>query len=328
MKHRKDSVHEAQARWKQIKESESLRNNLILRAKAISAIRSFFDSSGYLEVETPLLVALPGMEPFLDPFRTEVIDPKGEKFDGYLITSPEYSMKKLLVAGFTKIYQLGKCFRNNENFGGLHNPEFTMIEWYRTNADYKDLMNELEEMVIFVGKALGVSVPARWERISITDAFRKYASRDVLELVNDEEEFHHVFLNKIEPKLGKSSPTIIYDYPIQMASLSKVKRDDPRYAERFELYIDGIEIANAFTELTDPKEQRKRFENERELRKKLSKHNYGIDEDFLAALEEGMPESTGIALGVDRLLMALLGEREIRNLIAFPADGIFTVQSE
>jgi len=310
-------------RWKQLKESEKLRENLQLRAKATSAIRSFFDSKGYLEVETPLLVAKPGMEPFLDPFRTEVKDPRGNKFDGYLITSPEFAMKRMLVAGFPKIYQLGKCFRNSENFGGLHNPEFTMLEWYRAGANYNDLMDELEEMVLSVATSIGKNIPAHWERMSVAEAFKKYAMRNVTDLADNEEEFHHVFLNDIEPNLGQGSPTILYDYPVQMAALSKVNEDDPSLAERFELYMNGIEIANAFTELTDPTEQRRRFEEERKLRNKIGKHDHGLDEDFLAALEEGMPESAGIALGADRLLMALLGEKDIRNVISFPADSMF-----
>lgn len=304
-------------RWKQLKEDNHIRENLKKRASIISGIRKFFDGKGYLEVETPLLVSKPGMEPFLSPFRTEVKDPKGNSYDGYLITSPEFAMKKLLVAGFPKIYQLGKCFRNGEDFGGLHNPEFTMLEWYRAGTDYKGIMDELEEMI----NSLGVKKFGPWERLTVAEAFQKYAERDVLELANDEQEFHHVFLNKIEPHLGKDVPTILYDYPAQMAALSKVKGE---WAERFELYIDGIEIANAFTELTDPKEQRRRFEEERAHRIKLGKHDHGLDEDFLLALEEGMPESGGIALGVDRLVMALLGVKDIREVVSFPADGLFT----
>lgn len=306
-----------------MKEDEKLRENLEKRAKVISAIRAFFDEREYLEVETPILVAKPGMEPYLNPFRTEVIDPKGEKYEGYLITSPEYAIKKLLVAGFPKIYQIVKCFRNSEDFGGLHNPEFTMLEWYRVGTGYEGIMDELEELVMTLGRMTGKDFPA-FERMTVADAFQKYAQKDAFALADDEPEFHKVFLNEIEPHLGKEQPTILYDYPAQMAALSKVKESDPRVAERFELYVNGLEIANAFTELTDAKEQRRRFEEERALRMKLGKHDHGLDEDFLAALEEGMPESGGIALGVDRLLMALLGEDDIRNVIAFPADTLFT----
>jgi len=317
-----------ESRWKQLKESKKLRGNMEKRAKAVSRIRKFFDESGYLEVETPVLVSKPGMEPFLNPFRTEVVDPKGGKYNGHLITSPEFAMKSLLAAGFPKIYQMVKCFRNGENFGGLHNPEFTMLEWYRVGTDYVGIMDELEELIT----ALTVPYTRLWncawagkpfERISVAEAFEKYAGRDALELADDESEFYKVFLNEIEPQLGKGAPTILYDYPAQMAALSKVKTDDPRFAERFELYMNGLEIANAFTELTDAAEQRRRFEEEREDRRRLGKHDYGFDEDFLSALEEGMPESGGIALGVDRLVMALLDEKDIRNVLAFPADSMF-----
>lgn len=289
----------------------------------MKAIRRFFDARGYLEVETPILVSKPGMEPFLNPFRTEVRDPKGEAYDGHLITSPEYAMKQLLVAGFPKVFQLTKCFRNGEDFGGLHNPEFTMLEWYRAETDYLGIMDELEELVTVIAESIGRNVGAPFERLSVSEAFRKYADEDALALAKDESEFHHVFLNLIEPHLGKEVPTILYGYPASMAALSKVKTDDPRFAERFELYIDGIEIANAFTELTDAAEQRRRFEEERALRRELGKHDHGLDEDFLSALEEGMPEAGGIALGVDRLVMALLSEDDIRRVTTFPADGLF-----
>lgn len=307
-----------------MKESKKLRENLEKRAQVISAIRKFFDDNGYLEVETPILVAKPGMEPFLNPFKTAVKDPKGERFDGHLITSPEYAMKKLLVAGFPRIYQLVKCFRNGEDFGGLHNPEFTMLEWYRTGTGYEGIMDELERMVISAATTLELEVAGPFERITVAEAFRKHTKKDAFALAADESEFHKIFLNEIEPYLGKDRPTILYDYPAKMAALSKIKESDSRVAERFELYWKGLEIANAFTELTDVTEQRRRFEAEREERRKLGKPDHGLDEDFLAALEEGMPESGGIALGVDRLLMALLDEKDIRNVLAFPADTLFT----
>lgn len=310
-------------RWKSLKNDASLRANLELRATAIKVMRSFFDRREYVEVETPILISKPGMEPFLTPFKTEVKDPQGESYDGHLITSPEYAMKQLLVAGFPRIFQLTKCFRNGEDFGGLHNPEFTMLEWYRTETDYQGIMNELEELVMTVAEALGRNVGAPFERLTVSDAFKKYADKDALVLSEDESEFHYVFLNQIEPYLGKEAPTILYDYPASMAALSKIKKEDSRFAERFELYVNGVEIANAFSELTDASEQRKRFEEEQELRKSLGKDSQELDEDFLSALEEGMPEAGGIALGVDRLIMALLGEDDIRRVMAFPADRLF-----
>lgn len=311
------------SRWKQLKNTPELRQNLFLRAKIIAAIRRFFDERGYLEVETPVMAALPGMEPYLDPFETETRDPRGRRFRSFLITSPEYAMKKLLTAGFPKIYQLTKCFRNGEDFGGRHNPEFTMLEWYRAGTDYRGIMDETEELAAAAGAAVGVSVAVPFERLTVEEAFRNYAGKDALALSDDEPEFHKVFLNEIEPRLGKERPTILYDYPASMAALSKRKADDPRWAERFELYIGGLELANAFTELTDAQEQRRRLEEERELRRKLGKTDYPVDDDFIAALEEGMPEAGGISLGIDRLAMALLGKTDIRDVIAFPADSLF-----
>lgn len=310
-------------RWKKLKNEPSLRANIGKRAVIIKAIRAFFDAHGYLEIETPTLVSKPGTEPFLTPFETEVRDVKGGLHRGCLITSPEYAMKELLTAGFPKIYQLTKCFRNGEDFGGLHNPEFTMLEWYRAGTDYTGIMDELESLVLTAGEAVGRTVAVPFERMKVVEAFRKYADADALELAKDEAEYHHVFLNAVEPHLGKEAPTILYDYPAEMAALSKLKTSDRRFAERFELYVGGIEIANAFTELTDAEEQRGRFEEENTLREKLGKDTQGLDEDFLSALEEGMPESGGIALGVDRLVMSLLGESDIRRVIAFPADCMF-----
>jgi lysyl-tRNA synthetase class 2 len=310
-------------RWKELKDNPKLRQNLEKRAAVIKAIRAFFDSRGYLEVETPIMVAKPGMEPHLEPFETETIDPKGNRYRSFLITSPEYAMKKLLAAGFPRIYQLTKCFRNGEDFGGRHNPEFTMLEWYRAGADYRDLMEETEELVAAAGKAVGRTFAWPFERLSVETAFRKYADRDALELAEDEPEYHRIFLNEIEPRLGEDRPTFLHDYPASMAALSRTAKD-PRFAERFELYIDGLEVANAFSELTDAKEQKRRLEEEREFRKKLGRNPYDLDLDFIAALESGMPESAGIALGVDRLVMALLGEKDIGRTLAFPASDVYT----
>ena len=342
-------------RWKKLKESAHLRQNLATRAKALAAVRAFFDARGYMEVETPSIVAKPGMEPHLDPFETTVVDPFGNRYPAYLITSPEYAMKKLLVAGFPKIYQLAKCFRNGEAFEGRHNPEFTMLEWYRAGTDYAGIMDELEALVkdvaakavwraIIERNGAMIDLAAPWERLTVKEAMKRHTGIDLDAAMDDkkvflefltghghvlaedaswDDAFFLVFLNEVEPKLGMERPTILYEYPVSMAALSKPVGRDPRYAERFELYIGGLEVANAFTELTDAKEQRRRLEAERELRKDLGRSDYGPDEDFLAALEEGMPEAGGIALGFDRLLMLLLGEDDIRHVMAFPADAMF-----
>jgi lysyl-tRNA synthetase class 2 len=341
-------------RWKQLKDDAPLRENLVKRARIIAAIRAFFDARGYLEVETPLVVAKPGMEPFLDPFETFVTDPFGNRYDAFLITSPEYSMKKLLAAGFTRIYQLGKCFRNGEAFEGLHNPEFTMLEWYQAGTDYHGIMDETEALVKDValktsgstviswrGKEIDLGQP--WERLTVKEAMRKYADVDLDAALEDkrillaaaarlehvlppdtpwDDAFFSVMLNAVEPRLGVERPTFLHEYPVSMAALSKVSSLDTRYAERFELYIGGLELANAFTELTDAVEQRERLDEEHALRVKLGRRDYGLDEDFLSALDV-MPAAGGIALGVDRLVMVLLGEEDIRRVLAFPAESLF-----
>lgn len=338
-----------ESRWKQLKNDPRLRQNLETRAKIVAAIRAFFDARGYLEVETPILVAAPGMEPHLDPFETTLRDPRGKAYDACLITSPEYAMKKLLVAGFPKTYQLARCFRNGEAFGGRHNPEFTMLEWYRAGTDYFGIMDELEALVTQVAEAAKTdgrrfSRLSPWERLSVKEAMAKYAGVDLDAALSDkkillvaaaklghvlpedaawDDAFFSVFLNAVEPHLGLERPTILYEYPASMAALSRVSARDPRYAERFELYIGGLELANAYTELTDAVEQRRRLDEDRDLRKRLGKTDHAPDEDFLAALEEGMPEAGGIALGVDRLAMILLGEDDIRRVMAFPADSMF-----
>jgi lysyl-tRNA synthetase class 2 len=357
-------------RWQEFKESPRLRANLEARARILAAIRAFFDGRGYLEMETPLMVAHPGMEPYLDPFETELQMPGGRRYRGFLITSPEYSLKKLLAAGFERIYQLGRCFRNGEDSGGRHNPEFTMLEWYRVGTDYVGIMDETEELVRSVAEAVGASLtPAlsckesthlcpplkgeaggvvregdkKWERLTVRDAMKRYAGVDLDAALDDknillakaaelghqlppetpwDDAFFAVFLNAVEPKLGLERPTFLYEYPISMASLSRPSAKDPRYAERFELYVAGLELANAFSELTDADVQRQRLEEEHELRKRLGKTDYGLDEEFLDALRS-MPAAGGISIGVDRLVMILLGETDIRQVQAFPADSLF-----
>jgi len=356
------------SRWKQLKEDAHLRENLVKRAKIVAAVRAFFDARGYLEADTPLLVAKPGMEPHLEPFETEVSDPFGNANRAFLITSPEYAMKKLLAAGFPKIYQLAKCFRNGEAFGGRHNPEFTMLEWYQAGADYRGIMDETEALIKHVAReaaelsdrtiqpdlivrrnGLEIDLGQPWERLTVNEAMRKYADVDLDAALDDksillrkavelghelrpdtsfandvswDDAFFSVFLNAVEPHLGAERPTFLHEYPVSMAALSKASARDPRYAERFELYVGGLELANAFTELTDADEQRRRLLEEQELREKLGRAQYGLDEDFLLALGH-MPDAGGIALGVDRLVMLLLGEEDIRHVLAFPADGLF-----
>ncbi len=334
----------------------------------MESIRDFFALDGFVEIETPLMVRAPGMEPNLAQFKTELSDERGNKKPAYLITSPEYSCKKMLAAGMEKIYSMGKVFRNEEPYsstGGervTHNPEFTMIEWYRAGEDYTKLMDDTEQLVKFCAEKVLSSRGARsdegsqsrnetlrslallgmtkkqWLRVSVKEAFAQIGlnldqilTRDTMAKAaadrgyavssNDsfDDCFFKIFLTEIEPKLGIARPTILYDYPIQMASLSRAKPTDPRYAERFEVYAGGVELANAFSELINPVEQRQRLEEEREWRGTLGKDQPPIDDDFIAAVGQMKP-SAGIALGVDRLVMLLTGATSIEDVSLFPAS--------
>lgn len=319
------------------------------RARVVGGIREFFGSEGFLEVETPELVRLPGMEPYLDVFETQFVDAQGKAEDRYLITSPEYALKKLLVAGYEKVFQICKSFRNKETDSELHNPEFSLLEWYRAFASYEEIMEDTERLVEFLaqklhgrpelvykGRTVDVSTP--WPRVRVKDLFEQHAGIEV-ETFEDEETFRvavrekgyavgdespyedlffSVFMNEIEPKLGLEKPVIVYEYPMSMAALAKQCPDDARYAERFEVYIAGVELCNAFTELNDPEEQRQRLEQEHEERVKMGKTDYPVDQSFLRALEFGMPPSGGNALGVDRLVMLLTDTPDIRDVLFFP----------
>lgn len=345
---------QAGSQWAALLRNQALRKRLEKRADALAAIRAFFVKRGFMEVDTPTVVAAPGMEPYLWPFETEVTDAAGKVFPAYLITSPEYALKKLLVAGYEKVFDIARVFRNGEEFGNTHNPEFTMIEWYRAYASYLEIMDDTEALVQHVAKALCGSTKIRyrgkqldlsgpWERITVAEAFLRYAAvdldavhsrNDLFRLVREkgyrpdeneryEDLFFRIFLNEVEPCLGQRHPTIVMDYPVELAALSKVCSRDARYAERFEVYVGGLELANAFTELNDAAEQRRRLEAEQALRKKLKKPALPIDEDFLAALALGMPPAGGIALGVDRLIMLLTDAATIDEVRFFPASTLF-----
>jgi len=321
---------------------------LRIRSRVVSGIRSYFDRAGFLEVETPVLVRSPGMEPHLAALQTAVRNAPGSGAL-YLHTSPEYAMKRLLGAGLGNIYQICKAFRD-EACGPLHNPEFTLLEWYRVYADYTDIMVDAETLIHglavelaggsgieFRGQTVDLSPP--WPRMSVreamctyggveTDPFRDLpgfvrAAREaghlgVLDTDPPDVAFYKVFLDGVEAHLGQSRPTILFDYPAPMAALAKLKPGDPTVAERFEIYIAGLELANAFTELNDPAEQRRRLEAEARQRRTQKSPAYPIDEAFLASLGGGMPPSAGIALGVDRLVMLLSGAESIRDVVAFP----------
>lgn len=321
------------------------------RSRILAAIRAWFAGEGFVEVETPALVASPGIEPYLNAFATEIRGARGGRGTLYLHTSPEYAMKKLLVAGEPRIYQLARCYRNQER-GSTHHPEFTMLEWYRAGAGYRDIMRDCEGLLraaagdqgVYRWKGIACDPRLPWTYISVAEAFQRHAGIDLLATAPDphkpdaaklaaearrigvmprdgdawDDLFFRVFLERIEPKLGHPAPTILYDYPVSMAALSRVKSDDPRLAERFELYAAGLELANAFGELTDAAEQQKRFLADQQKRRAMTGSAYPIDEDFLAALEHGMPPAAGIALGVDRLVMLATGAEDIEQVLWVP----------
>jgi len=345
----------------------NLRAALRLRARLIAEIRSFFVGEGFLEVETPSLVASPGLEPHLRAFATEYCADSGAGGRRlFLPTSPEYHMKRLLAAGFEKIFQLCRSYRNGESFG-LHNPEFTMLEWYRAYADAGAIMADFERLgerlartagearrggagagrgrlsiVRFRGKEIDFAPP--WPRITVREAFRELAGIKLppeddaaafreaargagVSNISDgdswEDVFYKVFLSAVEPGLGAGKPVFLTEYPASMAALAKRKESDPSVAERFELFIGGVEIANGFTELNDPGEQRRRFLDDRQRRREMGAPEHPVDERLLDALNVGMPPAGGVAAGLDRLVMVLAGKETIADVMAFPFSHDF-----
>lgn len=318
-----------------------------VRSNVVKALRRFFDERGFLEVQTPRLVGLPGQEPYLDPMWSEVRQVDGTTHRAALITSPEYAMKRLLAAGFDKIYDLGPCFRNDEPWDGTHDPEFLMCEWYEKGIGLPELMDRTEEMVRYVilnAVKNRTSTPSetlrvaqddkRFRRLGVAEAMKQYADLDLESLLDDREAmaracrahgqtvnesdtwddlFFKIFLSEVEPKLGEV-PTFLYRYPASMAALAKRDPDDTRYALRVELYIGNLELCNGFVELSDPVEQRKRFEEEQALRVSLGKETWPIDERFMDALPK-MGEAAGTAFGVDRLAMLIAGTDSISDLM-------------
>lgn len=290
---------------------------LDLRARILRAIRHFFDARDFREMETPVRISAPALELHIDAI------PSG---NAWLRTSPELHMKRLLAAGCERIYQIGPCFRQGEH-GDQHNPEFTMLEWYRANADYRDILMETKALIAAVAKAaLGhtwveyrrthIELMPVWEVLTVAEAFTTFAGWNPIEHFNAER-FDLDMVNKVEKNLPTACPVVLMDYPAAAAALARRKPADPRVAERWELYIGGLEIANAFSELTDPAEQRQRFEACAAERRALGKSVYALDEDFLAALESGLPPAAGIALGVDRLVMLLAGVLSLDEVLPF-----------
>ncbi len=308
-----------------------------IRSQVVKLVRRYFDEQGFLELQTPRLVGLPGQEPYLEPMWSEVQEADGTKHRGALITSPEYAMKRMLAAGFDKIYDLGPCFRNGEPWDGTHDQEFLMAEWYEKGIGLSELMDRTEAMVKWVAKECGKPFSDAFRRLRVREAMLQYANVDIDPLLGDRQAMavvcreHHqtvneadtwddlffkIFLSEVEPKLGEV-PTFVTHYPVSMAALAQKDPADPRYALRVELYIGTLELANGFVELVDADEQRKRFEEEQALRRSLGKDVWSIDERFMKALPN-MGQASGIAFGVDRLAMLMAGTDSISDLMPLP----------
>ena len=315
------------------------------RSQVIKALRHFFEARDFTEVHTPALQICPVMDAHIQAFKTTRYDVNGSSTqEMYLHTSPEFDMKKLLAAGMERIYQMCPVYRNGEG-SPRHSPEFMIIEWYRSGANYHAIMDDCEALLRDIAQVLDITQYRNGdavcdpfqpiERISVAQAFEQYAGIDLAINLNDRDKFakaamsegvrvidsdkwddifHAVMGDKIEPNLGQGRATVLYDYPASMAALSRKKPDDPRFAERFELYVCGVELANAFSELTDAQEQRTRYEAEMALKEELYDERYPADEEFFLALEH-MPESAGIALGVERLIMLATGAQDIKDVL-------------
>ncbi|MDQ0345872.1 EF-P lysine aminoacylase EpmA [Ancylobacter vacuolatus] len=324
---------------------------LLARQKIQAALRAAFIERDFIEVETPILQVSPGNETHLKAFSTELERPDGSRAPLYLHTSPEFTAKKLLAAGEQRLFTFARVFRNGERTP-LHHPEFTMLEWYRAHEGYEALMDDCAALMAVAARMVGApvfqfdglscDVTLAPERLTVTQAFSRFAGIDLMATVgaggNDRDAlwqaaraaairvapddtwadvFTRVMVEKIEPHLGIGRPTILCDYPTSEAALARPKPSDPRVAERFELYVCAVELANGFGELTDPAEQRRRFDTWMDEKERLYGERYPVDEDFLAALAQ-MPEASGIALGFDRLVMLAAGARRIEDVLWAP----------
>lgn len=277
-----------------------------------------------MEVQTPLLAPALIPESYLEVFETKLQSKSGKKQRAFLTPSPELWHKKLLAAGSGNIFEITKAFRNTDIGGSLHNPEFTILEWYRTGVDYRATMKDCENLIRFLvapqkkltyqGKTIRFDQP--FERLTVAEAFKKYVH------TNSHDDFEVNYVRGVEPHLGQTKPTIIYDFPAEFAPLAKPNADG-KTKQRFELYLFGVEIADAYSELTDATEQRRQFQKEQLLRQKLGRICHPQDENFLKVLELGLPDCSGVALGIDRLIMILTNQKNIHEVILFPGTEIF-----
>jgi lysyl-tRNA synthetase class 2 len=325
------------------------------RARVLSAVRRWFESEGFLEVDVPARVRAPGQEVHLDAIGAWQGQSRDQSNVRWLITSPEYAMKRLCGAGYQRIVSIGKCWRAGEN-GPHHEPEFTMIEWYRADAPLEQIATDCEALVRIAAAAAIAAVPEGRDRpggvhfdapsgpflrLTVRQLLREHAGVD---LAGDEpaavladkaraagvdvgsarawdDVFFQIWLDKVEPRLAAVGPAFVFDWPAPLGALARRHAGDPRFVERFELYAGGLELANAFGELTDAVEQRARFQAETVERRARGKVTYPLDEALLSALPH-MPPTAGVALGFDRLMMLVLGARSLREVMAFADDEI------
>lgn len=339
-------------RWWRPEAHLGRRPRLLLRNRIAAGIRDWFAARGFVEVDPAALQVSPGNEAHLHAFATEAVSPEGERRRLYLHTSPEFALKKLLAAGEPRIFALSHAYRNRER-GALHHPEFAMLEWYRAGESYGSVMQDTAALVALAAEVAGADEfrfrerrcdpAAAPVRLTVAEAFAGHAGVDLAATLRPEGEpdrdalaeacrasgiriaaddtwsdmFSRVLVERVEPRLGLGRPTVLDRYPSAEAALARRAPDDPRFAERFELYLCGIELANGFGELTDPDEQRRRFEAEMEEKARVYGERYPVDEDFLEALA-GMPAASGVALGFDRLVMLAAGAERVEDVIWTP----------
>ncbi len=350
--------------WQKLKENPLLWQQYFVRERVLRAIRLFFEGQGFHEVETPILIGHPPAESYLEVFETSLLDRNRNKTRAYLSTSPEVPLKKLLVAGIGNCFSVTKSFRNMETQSITHNPEFTILEWYRVGVGYTEIMKDCEDLLLFINTYLlrsleisngrttkellyqhaHVDLSKSWERLTVTEAFNKWAHIDFNEFLDEQKAriiarkkgyaveihttwealFNQIFLNEIEHNLGRGKPTILYEFPSVMGALARKKDSDPRFAERFEFYIEGLELGDCYGELTNWKEQDSRFKEELRAIKRAHRTTYEYDHNFIDALKVGMPQCSGIAVGVDRLIMLFADTEKIQDTLFFPIEELLS----
>lgn len=341
--------------WWNRAEYERRRPNLKIRALVLTALRRYFGDQGFFEVETPALQVCPGIDRHIQPLKTSLRGAfESHSAVRFLHTSPEFSMKKLLAAGEQKIFQICHVYRDGED-GALHHPEFTLLEWYRAGKTYEALINDVQGLVMAAAEAANVNEMRQghlradptgpWLRMTVAEAFQKFAGLNLMAAGGDDLEpapgpfiataraagvrcddgdrwddvFNRVMLDRVEPALASGPPALLTEFPSPVGALARTKPGDPSVCERVEAYICGIELANGFSELSDPDEQRSRFDRDRAAYEALYGEGPPIDDDFIAALGE-MPDAAGMALGIDRLVMLLTGAPQIRDVLWAPVE--------